>query len=1055
MSQAERPANQFEIQVDRGLALWEAIALGLGTTLGLGAFVLPALAGPEAGPATPILFLLTGLLILPTTRSYDALSVALPGSGGAYRLVRRVQGGPLAFFTGWALLLTGLVASGVLVRGFAEYLNLLTELWFHTPIPVPVTAIWVLLLLTLLNIVGTRSGRRWQGALALLVGGGLVVFCLAYVTTPEMPLPQLALLPLSDGWSAMSIIFGAFLGLEVLALSSAEVRNLARAVPRATGLYLVSGTLLCAIMACLTIGPFFPTLGGLVTAAFTRVPLLGALLVALGLLGTLLALNSAFNWTAGLLYTLARDGALPPALRRTHPRFGTPRVALLLVTILTVILAFLADWTLLARLTSLGFVLVTAAVNITALQFKHHESARKTSKVAPWLLPLMLVSPALGLLADLVVFATFPLLPLLLEALWLLGGAAVYLLYARQHEIVAKEGVTVFAGRARQVILETSTYRVLVPMVGSQANRALVQQATRLARQHGGDVLVLGVIRVPEQLPQEEGQRLAREKQVLMEWALAHGREAGVPVHAVTRIARDVAQGISDAATEEHCHLILLDWDDLSTTPGLSAVIQNAPCDVAAIREPLSDALRSILVTTHGGPNTPPAVRLGLSLLDPDEGTVTVLCVAPNDSAVERRIAQGYIKDGLAGQEDRSRIVEKVVVAPSVVTGITQEAQHHDLIILGASEEGLFDRLVFGDFPEMVARRCTRPLIMVKRTRGLAMFWLRRLLQGLVDRLPRLTTEQRIAVYRDIRRNARPNVNYYLLITLSGIIATLGLVMDSPAVVIGAMLVAPLMSPILALSLSIVLGDARLLRLATQAMLQGTLAAVGISVFLGWVSPYNVVTAEMAACTQPTLLDLGVALASGAAAAYAMARAEVSAALPGVAIAVALMPPLSVMGLGLAIGRLDVAGGALLLFLTNLIAITLAGSLVFLGLGFRTGRMVFQFETRRGLAITLTLLALISIPLSVIMFNAVQSNRFQQTIDSTLHQEIAALPAAHLARFDYTEEDGRLVVSAWVNAAQAIDDTTVAGIRTALERELGQPVTLRLFIAPIELKEVR
>lgn len=1073
MPRSKDQATQFEIQMAQGLTLWEATALGLGATLGLGAFVLPILAGPVAGPATPLLFVLAGLLILPTALSYDVLSIAFPGSGGAYRLVRRVQGGGLAFLAGWFLLLTGLVASGVLARGFAEYLNALTDLWFYASAPTPITVVWLVVFLALANNIGSRVGRRWQGTLALLVSGGLVIFCLAYVSRPDLPLPSLGRALPPEAWSAMSIVFGAFLGLEVLALSSGEVQDLSHRVPRATRIYLIVGALFCALMAVLTVGPFFPSLDGLVMDTFARAPYLGLLLIALGLLSTLLALNAAFTWAAGLLYVMGRDGALPPVLAHTHRRFGTPRTALLLTAILVTILTLLVDWTMLAQLTSLGLVLVTATVNVTAWRFKRRETNGESPGAEPWF-PLALVPPALGLLAGLVILPTFPLLALLLESLWLLGGIGVYAFYARHHEIVAKEGVTVFAGRSRKVIQEPSTYRILVPMVSSQANRSLVRQAARLARQRGGDVLALGVVSVPEQLPQEEGQRLAREKQVLMEWALAHGHETGVPIHAVTRIARDVAQGISDAAADEHCHLILLNWNDLSAMPGLSAVIQNAPCDVVAIQGPLGESIRSIMIPTHGGPNTPPAVRLGLSLLDPDDpstgfakhpgasaeragqaGTVTVMCVAPNDSEVERRIALGYIEDGLADQEDRSRFVEKVVVSPSAVAGIVQEANHHDLIILGASEEGLFDRLLFGDLPEIVARRCNRPVIMVKRSRGLAVFWLRRLVQGFIDRLPRLTNEQRITIYHDIHQNASPSANYYVLISLSCVIATLGVVVNSPAVVIGAMLVAPLMSPILAFALSIVLGDARLLRSAMQAVLQGTLAAVGISMILGWLSPYDVVTPEMAARTQPTLLDLGIALASGAAGAYAVAREEVSAALPGVAIAAALMPPLSVVGLGLSIGRWDMAGGALLLFLTNLISITLAGALVFLGLGFRTGRLVFQFETRRGLTITLSLLVLISIPLALIMFDALQTSHTQQAVEGILREQINALPATQLDRVSYVKEGDRLVVSAWVDTSQSIDEPTVAAIRAALERDLGQPVTLRLFIVPIELKEAR
>ena len=151
--------------------------------------------------------------------------------------------------------------------------------------------------------------------------------------------------------------------------------------------------------------------------------------------------------------------------------------------------------------------------------------------------------------------------------------------------------------------------------------------------------------------------------------------------------------------------------------------------------------------------------------------------------------------------------------------------------------------------------------------------------------------------------------------------SSLGLLLNSPAVIIGAMLVAPLMSAIVGLGLGVVEGDSHLLVAAAWATFRGMILAILIGVFLGLVIPDASATPEIMARTRPSVLDLGVALASGAAGAYALCRKNVSAGLAGVAIAAALVPPLTTVGIGVALGRGDIAGGALLLLLTNLIAI--------------------------------------------------------------------------------------------------------------------------------------
>ncbi|MGF1470929.1 MAG: DUF389 domain-containing protein [Rubrobacteraceae bacterium] len=209
---------------------------------------------------------------------------------------------------------------------------------------------------------------------------------------------------------------------------------------------------------------------------------------------------------------------------------------------------------------------------------------------------------------------------------------------------------------------------------------------------------------------------------------------------------------------------------------------------------------------------------------------------------------------------------------------------------------------------------------------------------------------------------------FIILQSLAVLIALFGLLTDSAAVVIGAMLVAPLMRPVLGIAASLVTGRP-IRRGASYLIVLG--ASVG-SVFLAWavtkLLPIQFATSlpgEILARTGPGLLDLGIALAAGAAGAYALVRREVSDALPGVAVAVALVPPLATVGSTFALGRPDLAAGALLLYLTNLTAIVLVGAVVFVLTGFapRSHVVRTQRQVRRRMIYAVILVGAISIPL--------------------------------------------------------------------------------------------
>ncbi len=182
-------------------------------------------------------------------------------------------------------------------------------------------------------------------------------------------------------------------------------------------------------------------------------------------------------------------------------------------------------------------------------------------------------------------------------------------------------------------------------------------------------------------------------------------------------------------------------------------------------------------------------------------------------------------------------------------------------------------------------------------------------------------------------RKNKQIVNFVVLLLLATVIATYGVVTDSTASVIGAMIIAPLMTPIMASAAAVILGSTIRLRQSLQLVAFGILGVIVLSLLLTFFIPDSLISfptnSQITSRVSPGLLDLMIALAAGAAGAYAIGRQEIADSLAGVAIAISLVPPLCVVGISLGGGMWLDAGGAFLLFLTNFFAILLAGAMVF------------------------------------------------------------------------------------------------------------------------------
>lgn len=299
---------------------------------------------------------------------------------------------------------------------------------------------------------------------------------------------------------------------------------------------------------------------------------------------------------------------------------------------------------------------------------------------------------------------------------------------------------------------------------------------------------------------------------------------------------------------------------------------------------------------------------------------------------------------------------------------------------------------------------------------------------------------------RNLWRSSVPSLSFYFLLGISGIIATVGLLANSVAIIIGAMIIAPLIGPITGIAYSTTVANRRLLRRAFLTLLTGVIFTVLISVFTVLLIGLKNVTPEILSRTNPTLLDLVIALAAGAAGAYARTRRGIADALPGVAIAVALVPPLSVVGIGLAWQETSLAIGALLLFVTNLTGIIFSGVVILLLQSY--GSIA---RAKQGLIFSITILILLGLPLGFSLRGLITDNNLRYSVNDLVRNQIDTFANSDLRSLEVIRKSDRVVIEMEVAAApNSLNRDRLVDVRDRLTQELEQQVELKIKIVPVE-----
>jgi amino acid transporter/nucleotide-binding universal stress UspA family protein len=574
---------------------------------------------------------------------------------------------------------------------------------------------------------------------------------------------------------AMGLTFIAFEGYDLIATVSEEIKNPTRSIPIATFISLWAAVIIYLFILLVSIGAVDPTrfvevynklphqlpaefnphvldpsdpavntvweiLGtyketGIVRAAENFMPSVGVLIIVFGgLLSTMSALNATVLASSRVAFSMGRERMLPPRLAVIHPLRRTPHIAVLVTGFILVAMAVTLPIEVVGSGASLLFLLSFVLVNASAIHIRRNEPELKGFKS-----PLFPLLPILGVVSNLslaIYQFTFQPMAWYISMGWVVVGLVIYYVYTTR--VVEEELPPALI--VHEEVLAVKEYSVLLPVANEGQVRRLGILGAAIAKEKDGEVLALHVVRLPVQLSLGEARHFLAQGKPLMDAAIQEARAFDVPVHTMIRVGRHIAPAILDTARQRDTNLIILGWPgytesrDVAFGSIIDLLAKNPPCDIAVVRFRPREAPQRILIPTAGGLHTRLAIDLAIAQACQYEDqypgrrpTITLLYVTPEDSN-SGAMARGYeLLRSLAAGFDYP-LEALVVTAPDIVTGILRESEEHNLVIMGATAERLFEQRLFGAIPYRVARECSKTVIMVKRYQGPVKSWLRRTL---------------------------------------------------------------------------------------------------------------------------------------------------------------------------------------------------------------------------------------------------------------------------------------------------------------------------------------
>ncbi len=764
-------------ELSRDLGLFDITMVGVAAMIGAGIFVLTGIAAGKAGPALIVAFALNGVVTLLTAMVYAELGSAIPEAGGGYLWVRQGLPGSNAFFAGWMSWFAHAVAGSLYALGFAAYLVetlrltgaiTLTEvtlasgeaveriavgsLMISPSIAEKAVAVAIALLFIYINYKGASetglAGNIVTMAKIVIIGIFVVSGIAAILGDPQRMQSFVPFAPegLGGVFGAMGLTYIAYEGYEVIVQTGEEVRDPRRNVPRAVFLALMIVVPLYILVGFVCIGavqtpdgsPSYLWLGeagelGLLRAAEQFMPLGAILLLAGALFSTTSALNATTYSSTRVSFAMGRDRNLPDIFGAVHPKTRTPYLALLLSGALIIGMAvFIPGIDDVAAAANIMFILLFMQVNVAVITIrKKYGDKLAYGYLTPFFPYVPIIAIALQLALAVKLFDVSPI-AWYVTIIWLAVGYGIYYFYASKRE--REEEVTPVLLEERLKV-DRERFSVLVPVANPETVDNLLGVAKSVLETEPGDLILLHVITVPDQLPVSVGRDFMEEARPIMDETARKAEEMGMTPNLLLRVGHRPADAIIDTIEDHNCNFVVMGWRGESSDPrtvvgsNIDRIVKDSHTNVVVVRGDVRFPSRRILVPIQHPRHGHLMAGLAAPMAPEDDACIELMHIVSADMTPQQRAERAAelreslkaldveparaVTDGRSKRRFRIRI-ETGDVAQTII----ERSRDFDLVMMGASRESWIRRKVWGDKTLRVANQIDTPLMLVNLRGG-------------------------------------------------------------------------------------------------------------------------------------------------------------------------------------------------------------------------------------------------------------------------------------------------------------------------------------------------
>ncbi len=725
MDHKQTPHSQgVETELSRDLGLTSALAIGIGTMIAAGIFTLSGLAIRNVGSAAILAFFLAAIVATFTALTYCEFVSIYPRTGEGYLYARKTFPAPLAYFVGWALFLGYGSSCAFYIASLSSYFN---EFIWHCPIET-LFGIIMLIGLCLLNIKGTKESGKFQ----IIVTAAKVVLLIWFVfgglkfVDVQGVIDRFSTDVMQIGTTA-AMVFITFFGFSAIAASAGEVKDPVKNIPRAIFISMAVVTVLytAVVLVVLFAGLTEYTEASMGEAAKKFLGSIGGYVIIAGAIFSMIsASNASIMAGSRVVLSMSQLGHLPKEIGIINANTRTPIIAVILVSGAILIFAILLPLEDLSYFANAVLLIALILVNVALIV--HRKKFPDIER--PFKVPLVPLLPILGILANLYLIAQifYHPLPLALAIGSLILGMLAFLAWKgteAEEKVIPGVASHVAHSQGRGTI-DKDRFRILVPLANPNNIRQLLDLAIAIAKEKNGEILLLHVIGLPDQLPTTDYDEVIVERdRRLLNKARRYLDDKKVPSHALIRVGHNVARAVLETSRERYCNLIILGWKGYTTSSEkifgsiTDPIVNYARTDIMLVKQAGEQPPSRILLPTAGGEHAKCAEQYGSIITKGLGGSLTICSVLPT-SADEERItkSQGTLDaalERLPAKEGLS-VNTRIILNDSVSKGIIETADSYDAVMVGAAGKSIYPQIVFGSIPEEVARHSGKMVIVVK-----------------------------------------------------------------------------------------------------------------------------------------------------------------------------------------------------------------------------------------------------------------------------------------------------------------------------------------------------